>query len=118
MVCETIHDEYEAASSKCGFSYKTHWTESGLHNYPEKLRSILQQTLNCVTAPKVLRCFYVCGNSVVGLETRDLEMVIPRVDDCISLFLGSLAKRMEISAAHASCFLTTGWLRGERNIYV
>lgn len=106
------------AAEKCGCSYETRWIESGLHNFPKRLNSALQQELDAVAAERVLLCFGTCGNSMVGLETRDYELVIPRVDDCISLLIGSVAERMKINAAHASYFLTAGWLRGERNIYV
>jgi hypothetical protein len=113
-----MRDEYNDAVEKCGCRYETRWIESGLHNFPEKLRRVLQQELDGVSASKVLMCFGTCGNSVIGLETRDFELVLPRVDDCISLMIGSVAERMRINAEHASYFLTAGWLRGERNIYV
>jgi len=118
IACETLRDEYRDAAAKSGRHYETHWIESGMHNYPNKLRGVLQQELDKVTATRVLLCFGTCGNSVIGLETRDFELIIPRVDDCISLLLGSMAERTKISAEHASYFLTAGWLRGERNIYV
>ena len=44
-------------------------------------------------------------------------MIFPRVDDCISLLLGSCKRRMEISREHGTYFLTEGWLKGERNIW-
>ena len=118
IACETLRDEYADAAAKCNCLYETRWIKSGLHNYPEKLRNTLQQELDDISASKVLLCFGTCGNSVTGLKTRDFELIIPRVDDCISLLLGSVARRMKINAAHTSYFLTAGWLRGERNIHV
>ena len=118
IVCETIRDEYTDAAAKCGRHYETRWIESGQHNFPEKLRGAIQRELDCITASRVLLCFGTCGNAMIGLETREFELIMPRVDDCISLLIGSVAERMRISAAGASYFLTAGWLRGERNIYV
>jgi len=117
IVCETIRDEYLDAAEKCGCTYETRWIESGLHNVPDKLRSRLQDELDSITHKRVLLCFGTCGNSVIGLETRDFELVIPRVDDCISMLIGSVAQRTKINSSHSAYFLTAGWLRGERNIF-
>ena len=59
-----------------------------------------------------------CGNSFTAVETGNIELILPRVDDCISLLLGSMQRRREISAAEAAYFLTQGWMQGERNIWV
>ena len=45
-------------------------------------------------------------------------MIIPRVDDCISLLIGSPSARAKVSGELAAYFLTEGWLRGERNLWV
>ena len=44
--------------------------------------------------------------------------MFPRVDDCITLMLGSREKRSEISRESGTYFLTKGWLDYERNIWV
>lgn len=44
-------------------------------------------------------------------------MIIPRVDDCITLMLGSFAARNRIMAEGGTYFLTHGWLKNESNIY-
>lgn len=118
IACETLRDEYADAADRSGRHYDTYWVESGLHNFPEKLGQALSQEFDKVDADRVLLCFGTCGNAVVGLETRDFELIMPRVDDCISLLLGGTARRLKINEAHTSYFLTAGWLRGERNIYV
>ena len=66
----------------------------------------------------MLLLFGTCGNSLVGIKAGDFELVLPRVDDCISLLIGSPKKRVDISAEKAAYFLTEGWMRGERNIWV
>jgi hypothetical protein len=62
----------------------------------------------------VLLAFGFCGNSVAGLKNGDFELIIPRVDDCITLLLGSYDRRV---SAKNTYFLTKGWLQGESNIW-
>jgi hypothetical protein len=89
--------------------------ESGLHNYPEKLRSRLQEALDHAEAyDRVLLAFGTCGNSVVGLRTGSFELVLPLADDCITLLLGSSDLKRQYERTY---FLTKGWLDGERNIW-
>ena len=112
--CETIKQEVEKAMLQTGCEYPVSWIESGLHNVPDKLRGKLQETLDCLDAGRVLLVMGYCGNSVLGLETRNFELIIPRADDCITLMLGSLDARKKHDRTY---FLTKGWLEGERNIY-
>lgn len=120
LACETIKDEVEFAISRCGGDFTVHWVESGLHNYPDILRAKLQEILDSLSGcERVLMAFGSCGNSVIGLKTHDFELIIPRVDDCISMLIGSTQRRLDVSASGGGMyFLTPGWLRGERNLWV
>ena len=119
IACKTIERELKKAIRDTGISYPCTWLESGLHNYPEKLREALQKTLDEISSEteRVILAFGYCGNAVNGLKTGNFQLILPRVDDCITLMLGSFKKRQEISAEAASYFLTKGWLDGERNIW-
>lgn len=37
----------------------------------------------------VVLAYGLCSNRVIGLHSRSLPVIVPRCDDCISLFLGS-----------------------------
>lgn len=118
LACETIRDEIDKARALTHVDHPIIWVESGLHNHPEKLRAVLQDHLDEGNGYKrVLMAFGSCGNSVIGLKTGNYELIIPRVDDCISMMIGSVEKRMDIGKAGGTYFLTPGWLRGERNIW-
>ena len=117
LACATIRDEIEKAASEVTCDYPVIWIESGLHVRPESLRDRIQEELNKVEhTDRILMGFGYCGNAVVGLNSRDFEIVIPKVDDCISLLLGSEENRHNCSASGAIYFLTRGWLHGEYNI--
>ena len=118
VACRTLEAELRFAMKKTGIGYPVNWMESGLHNVPKELNTRLQSTLDAIIAQRVLIVLGFCGNSIKGIKTGGFEMIIPRVDDCISLLLGSADIRANISAKHAAYFLTEGWLRGERNLWV
>ena len=112
--CKTIKLEVEKAMHETGCKFPASWIESGLHNFPDKLRRNLQETLDGINAERVLLVMGYCCNSLVGLKTRDFELIFPRADDCITLLLGSLDTRKMHERTY---FLTKGWLDGERNVY-
>lgn len=115
IACKTIEQELLASMKKTGCHFPVLWLESGLHNWPDKLRNRIQGLLDrCQDYDTVLLAMSFCGNSIVGLETHAFRMVIPRSDDCITLLLGSPERRQE---AKATYFLTEGWLKGELNLW-
>ena len=119
VACKTLEDELELAMKKAGIDFPVIWVESGLHNTPKKLAARLQEILCGIDTniQRVLLVMGFCGNAIQDLVTINAELVIPRVDDCISLLLGSTQTRIKISEELAAYFLTEGWLRGERNLW-
>jgi len=118
IACKTMEDELRYAMEHTGSDYPVFWLEQGLHNVPKKLNEAVQDALDGCGAQRALMAMGFCGNAICGLRVPVQELIIPRVDDCISLLLGSVKRRMEISREHAAYFFTEGWLRGERNIWV
>lgn len=116
IACQTIENELLVAMKAEGVNYPIRWIESGLHNVPKLLNQRLQEELDaCVEYDSVLLAMSFCGNSLIGLKTHDFRLVLPRSDDCITLLLGSIERRQESQYTY---FLTEGWLKGERNIWV
>jgi hypothetical protein len=115
IACETLRDEFQYVLEKTNKDPLIIWIESGLHNRPEKLRIRLQEALETIDGGVVYLLFGVCGNATLGLKTGNFKFVMPKVDDCISLLIGSPKKRADFAAEHFSYYLTGGWMRGERN---
>ncbi len=59
---------------------------------------------------RVLMTFGICGQATLGLRTKDFELILPRIDDCISLMLGSSWRKAACQKEAPSLFLTAGWL--------
>ncbi|UMZ74341.1 DUF1638 domain-containing protein [Natranaerofaba carboxydovora] len=122
VACETLKKELEASIEETEVDYEIIWVESGLHNTPEFLKSRLQEELDKLdnennNVERVLLAFGFCGNSVLGLKSRNFELILPGVEDCITLLLGSDDKRKEVSDSGGTYFLTRGWLDNEKNIW-
>lgn len=118
VACETIRDEFQKVKEEVDCRYPVIWLPSGLHNTPDKLHEKLQETIKSVSdCDKILFAMGYCGNSIAGLKTENAELIFPRVDDCISLMLGSVTQRKEVCSGCGTYFLTKGWLDGEKNLW-
>ncbi len=118
LACNTIRSELEKAAAETKCAHRFVWVESGLHLVPDSLRRRLQEELDRINGvDRVLLAFGFCGNAVAGLKTGGYQLVIPRVDDCITLLLGSKEARERCNRHGGVYFLTKGWLEGEVNIW-
>ena len=117
LTCEIFKSEIELLMKKLQLDMDIIWVESGLHSVPKKLHARLQQELDLVAdCDRLLFGFGHCGDAVVGLKTGSYETVIPKVDDCISLFFGSDDSRTAYSKEHACIFMSDGWLKSVNSI--
>lgn len=85
----------------------------GLHLNPEKLRARLQQLIDAAgeEIETIILGYGLCSLAVVGLKATRCTLVVPRVDDCIAIFLGSAAAyRRQARQEPGSYYLTKGWI--------
>ena len=85
----------------------------GLHTDPKSLKGALQNAIDS-SAPNIetiLLGYGLCSQAVVGLRSGKRTLIIPRVDDCIAIFLGSAAEyQKQCSTVPGTYYLTTGWI--------
>ena len=85
----------------------------GLHINPESLKRALQETIDASAPPAetVILGYGLCSQAVIGLRANGCTLVIPRVDDCIAIFLGSgEVYRQQFRAEPGTYYLTKGWI--------
>jgi len=85
----------------------------GLHLQPNQLKQVLQQKIDEASrhADVLLLGYGLCSMAVVGLRATTACLVIPRVDDCIAIFLGSCsAYRQQTKKEPGTYYLTKGWI--------
>ncbi|MBR3866611.1 MAG: DUF1638 domain-containing protein [Butyricicoccus sp.] len=120
--CMVLGREVNRLASESGHAIRTWWLRQGLHETPDLLRRALQEKIDEVEEenellPAHLRFeaivfgYGLCSNGVIGLTSRTLPLIIPRCDDCISLFLGSADRYREMFRKFDGAFwYNTGWM--------
>ena len=65
--------------------------EAQLHISPERLKEALRVAVADADVPgaTIVLGYGLCSNSVLGLKTEHATLVVPKVDDCIAMLLGS-----------------------------
>ncbi|NLL58920.1 MAG: DUF1638 domain-containing protein [Firmicutes bacterium] len=118
VACKTLQDEIMFVIRDLGIRYPVLWIESMQHNNPRQLKACIQQQINLIgNVDNIILLFGNCGNAIQGLSSRESSIVFPRVDDCISLFLGGNRQKKELDSKGSAYYLTRGYLEGESNIW-
>jgi hypothetical protein len=88
IACPAVLGELEDGAAD-GLPCET--LDVGLHRSPDKLREALRAAVAANDEPGVtiVLGYGMCSKGVLGLKTEHATMVVPRVDDCIALLLGS-----------------------------
>jgi hypothetical protein len=84
----------------------------GLHRIPSRMAGTLQEVLDGLAEPSLVVLGYgLCGTGLKGLRAGPHTLLVPRVDDCITLLLGSYRAYMrEFQAVPGTYYLSKGWL--------
>ena len=92
----------------------------GLHLRPDDLKSDLQTKIDHASQESdiIILGYGLCSMAVIGLSATTASLVIPRVDDCIAIFLGSCeAYKEQTSKEPGTYYLTKGWIEVGDNIF-
>ncbi len=92
---------------------QTQTLDFGLHLRPNGLRASLQNAIDASSdaADTIILGYGLCSLAVLGLHSATCTLVVPRVDDCIAIFLGSRAAyRRQASFEPGTYYLTKGWI--------
>ena len=110
VACETVIEEMRPLLPS-DVTYEV--LDFGMHITPEKLRESLQQTVDRIGdgVDVIILGYGLCSMGVVGLKSEKCTLVVPRVDDCIAIFLGSTAAYREQGKKEpGTYYLTKGWI--------
>ena len=112
VACEVVfrHVCYAAAQSR--HIVDTAFIARDLHNYPDELRTAVQTEIDKGGEYDAIVLGYgLCSNGAAYVYARDVPVVLPRVHDCVSLFLGS---KQRYDAAFAgdpgTYYYSLGWI--------
>lgn len=110
--CRVLESALAPLLDGAGGMRSARFMDYGLHTIPERMTPQLQAELDALEPPgTVLLGYGLCGNGLVGLAAGRHTLVIPRVDDCIALLMGSYRAYIEDFRAHSGTYyLSKGWL--------
>jgi hypothetical protein len=110
LACATVMEELQPLLTP---DVTTRMLDFGLHVDPAKLKAALQTAIDeaAQSFDEVVLGYGLCSLAVVGLRANGCTLVVPRVDDCISIFLGSREEyRRQTRSQPGTYYLTKGWI--------
>jgi Protein of unknown function (DUF1638) len=111
LSCQVLQDMLTRLLPE-GLAQDVTYMDYGLHRVPGKMTPALQEVLDNIEAPSLVVLGYgLCGNGLKGLKAGKHTLLVPRVDDCIALLLGSRrAYIREFESVPGTYYLSKGWL--------
>ena len=111
LACQVMESMLEGLLPE-GLASEINYFDYGLHRLPDKMTWTLQEAIDSIEQPSLVVLGYgLCGNGLNGLKAGRHTLLIPRVDDCIALLLGSRqAYFREFEAVPGTYYLSKGWL--------
>ncbi len=114
IACAVLALDIKYTAEKLGTDVGTKFLEGGLHDRPNLLREKLQAAIDEISASgrcdRIIIGYGVCGRGTVGIQSRDIPLVLPKVHDCIALFLGGdAAYRREFKKYPGTYYISGGW---------
>lgn len=114
--CGVLRPDLTAIAQRHGLALAFRFLPGGLHDRPDELRRRLQSAIDEVDSDpdcrRIVIGYGLCGMGTVNIQARRVPLVIPRVHDCIALFLGSdQAYREQFASEPGTYYISAGWFR-------
>jgi hypothetical protein len=114
IACEVVARELYACAARARQAADVTLLPQGLHDNSDTCRTRLQERINAVDAQRfdaVLLGYGLCNNSLMGLVSGPVPLVVPRAHDCITLLLGSKERYAALFAERPGTYwFSSGWI--------
>lgn len=107
IACEVIARPIYLSAAHSSYIIDIELIDRGLHNQPRDLKACIQSHIDHAEGRgynAILLGYGLCGNGTEGLEARSVQLVLPRVHDCISLLLGDPKRYQDQFDQHPGTF--------------
>jgi len=111
IACEVMKPELERVAQ--GTNVRLLFLEQGLHRTPKKIAPLVQEKIDLVgeSVERIVIGYGLCSGGINGLTGGSQTLVLPRIHDCIALFLGSSeAYKKAFDSNPGTYYLTPGWV--------
>lgn len=98
-----------------GLASRTEFFDFALHVTPSKMQRTLQDAIDSVEEPSLIVLAYgLCGNGLNGIKAGKHVLLVPRVDDCIAIMLGSRQAYLDqFHKEPGTYYVGRGWLEAD-----
>lgn len=116
IACEVMRPELEQLSTQTGTPPKIRYLKQGLHDTPKALQAEVQDAIDKAESDfpeltHIILGYGLCGQGLAGVLSSKCELVIPRVHDCVPLFMGSrTTHKIESEKNCGTYWFSPGWL--------
>ena len=112
--CAVLALDLKRIAGSLGLDLGTRFLPAGLHENPDLLRQKLQDAIDDIClkedCERIIVGYGVCGRGTVGIRARNIPLAIPKVHDCIALFLGGdSAYRQQFKKYPGTYYISAGW---------
>lgn len=116
IACEVMKVELELVSR--GRDVRFFYLEQGLHRTPKKIAPLIQEKIDLVgeSAQRIVIAYGLCSGGIKGIRGCNQGLVVPRIHDCIAMFMGSgEAYKEAFQSNPATYYLTPGWVAEKKD---
>ncbi len=113
VACAVLAIDMKHSAEKLRYDIEFKFLEAGLHNNPKLLKEKLQAAIDEISASnlceRIIIGYGVCGKGTIGVQSRSIPLTIPKVHDCVALFLGGdAAYKREFKKYPGTYYLSAG----------
>lgn len=120
IACEVFFREFSAAAAASRHRFDITFMSFGLHDTPDKLREAIQQEIDSTEVSDydaIILGYGLCSRGTADIRARSTPIIVPRMHDCITMFLGSRARySREFSACPGTYYYSPGWIERKDGI--
>ena len=112
--CEALAREFYLAAATSPHVIDFELLAFGLHNTPDELRATIQSAIDAAEGKGydcIILGYGLCSRGTAEIAARSIPIVIGRMHDCITAFLGSRSRYDSEFAAHpGTYYYSPGWI--------
>ncbi|GAB4271595.1 MAG: hypothetical protein Kow0092_26410 [Deferrisomatales bacterium] len=117
IACRIFEPELESIRPADG-AVEVRYLDQSLHRVPADMPRAVQEQVEAAApyASEIVLAYGLCSNGIVGVRAGPQGLRVPRVHDCIALFLGSRAAyERSFRERPGTYYLTPGWVAEKKD---
>ena len=117
IACGSLFHEFTSLINKDN-GPDMYFLDTDLHRTPARIPEVLQEKIHEISDryDKIILGYGLCSNAVVGVCSPRVTLIVPRVHDCLDLFLGFVGKgKSRIGLGTAHYYLTPGTILNRKD---